>query len=216
MKKTLILALATVILAAGVVPALTGQDILNRIRRTYDRINTFEATFDQTFVWKFAGTEEEMSGRFYMAKPNRFRVETEVQTVVTDGRTVWSWSPATKQVILNDYDPRTMPLRPDNFLFTFPDDESVTYVGESRMDGQKVHTVDVLPKDPALGIASMRVWVDDGTWLTRRVTYISVNDDTTTYVLRDTRMNAGVPSSVFQFDIPEDAEVVDFRESATR
>ena len=216
MKRLLILILALSVGTSSIATALDGQDVMRRVRRAYDRVNSFQADFDQTFIWKLAGSEQQMTGRFLMAKPNKFRVQTEVQTVVTDGRTVWSYSPATRQVILNDYDPATMPLRPDNFLLQFPDEDQVTYVGEQRLDGKKVHVLDVLPKDGTLGITSARVWVDADSWMARKVTYVSVNEDTTVYALRDVQLNASMPDTAFSFRTPDGVEVVDFRASTSR
>jgi len=191
--------------------AITGTEVLQNIRRTYERINSFQAGFDQTFEWKLAATTQQMHGRFFMKKPNRFRIETDVQTVVTDGRTVWSYSPATKQVIINDYDPSTMPLRPDNFLFTFPDERQITYLRDEQLDGANCHIIDVLPQDSTLGIETMRVWVDNRTWTARKVEYASVARDITTYVLKEVIINPNLRDSLFAFSIPGGADVVDFR-----
>ena len=215
MRRQLLAALG-VLTALAAACALTGQDVLQRIRRAYDRVDTFQANFDQTFVWKLAGSAQQMSGRFYMKKPNRFRIQTDVQTVVTDGHTVWSYSPATKQVIINDYDPGAMPLRPDNFLFSFPDEERVSYVARERLDGADHHVVDVAPKDSTLGIRTMRVWVDGDHWLARRVQYVSFSEDTTRYALNHVRLNPRLADSTFAFTIPPGTDVVDFRTSARR
>jgi len=204
-------AIGGVLAAAALAWALTGPEILHRIRQTYERVNTFQAAFDQTFEWKLAATTQRMSGRFYMKKPNRFRIQTDVQTVVTNGKTVWSYSPATQQVIINDYDPATMPLRPDNFLFAFPDEEQVTYVGDERLEEADCHVMDVVPRDSTLGIEKMRVWVDSRTWTAKKVQYTSISQDITTYVLKEIQTNRSLPDSLFTFSIPQGTDVVDFR-----
>ncbi len=216
MRRVIQSVLAALLTAAAVGAAMSGRDVLDRIRRTYDRMDTFQANFEQTFVWKLAGSRQEMRGRFYMKKPSSFRIQTDVQTVVTDGRIVWSYSPATMQVIINDYDPDTMPLRPDNFLFRFPDDRRATHVRTETIGDTDYHVVDVAPKDSTLGIDAMRVWVDDDRWLARKVEYVSISDDTTRYVLNRVRMNPSLPDSTFSFTIPPGTDVVDFRASAIR
>lgn len=205
------ISLCGVLVVATLSWALTGAEIVQRIRRAYERVTTFQATFDQTFEWKLAATTQQMHGRFSMKKPNRFRIETDVQTVVTDGRTVWSYSPATRQVIINDYDPASMPLRPDNFLFAFPDERQITYVHDERLDGADCHVVDVVPRDSTLGIQTMRVWVDNRTWTARKVQYESVGHDITTYILKEIRLNASLPDTLFSFTVPPGTDVVDFR-----
>jgi len=190
---------------------ITGPEILERVRGAYERVSTFSADFDQTFEWKLAGVVQQMHGRFEMKKPNRFRLQTEVQTVVSDGRTVWSYSPATQQVIINDYDPNTMPMRPDNFLFSFPDEQHITFLRDEQFGGADCHVVEVVPRDSTLGIETMQVWVDGRTWTARKVQYTSVGNDVTTYVLKDVRMNPRLDDSTFAFTPPPAADVVDFR-----
>jgi outer membrane lipoprotein carrier protein len=215
-RNTLAAFLSATVALAAISSAMTGPEVLQRIRRAYDRMETFQASFEQTFVWKLAGSTTQMNGRFVMEKPNRFRLETDVQTVVTDGRTVWSYSPATKQVIINDYDPSTMPLRPDNFIFVFPDDQRASYVGSEQIGGSEHHKVDVVPKDSTLGIRTMRLWVNSRHWVAGKVEYVSATGDTTRYVLGDERLNVDLPDTTFAFSIPQGTDVVDFRASATR
>jgi outer membrane lipoprotein carrier protein len=216
MKRTLLICLALITAAVSANAALTGSDVLRKIRRAYNRTDSFQAGFEQTFTWKLAGSTQTMNGQFSMAKPHRFRIQTEVQTVVTDGETVWSYSPATRQVILNDFDPATMPLRPDNFLFLFPDDERVEYVGNETVGEETIHVVDVAPRDASTGIVSARVWVDEDTWTARKVVYVNVNQDTTTYILHDVVRNERLPEGTFMFAIPPETDVVDFRAASTQ
>ncbi|OQB39397.1 MAG: Outer-membrane lipoprotein carrier protein precursor [Candidatus Latescibacteria bacterium ADurb.Bin168] len=194
--------------AAG---AITGNEVLAKIRGTYDKVNSFQAAFEQTFEWKLAGTTQTMRGTFSMKKPNKFRIQTNVQTVVSNGRVVWSYSPATGQVIITNYDPTTMPLRPDNFLFVFPDERRTTYVRSERLSGEDHHVVDVTPRDSTLGISKMRVWVDGRSWLAKKVQYTSVSGDVTTYLMNAIQTNTSIPDSVFTFTPPPGVDVIDFR-----
>ena len=205
---------AAALLTAAPAQAVTGPEVLERIRRTYRDVNTLEAQFDHIFVWRLAGTTQETSGTFMMKKPSSFRIETEAQTVVTDGRTSWSYSPATRQVIITDYNPESMPLRPENFLFTFPDERTVNYGGQERVGERDCHVISVVPQDSTLGITTMRVWVDDDDWMARKVEYTTRDTNVTTYVLRNVRINPRLRSSVFEFETPEGAETLDFRAGA--
>jgi chaperone LolA len=193
---------------------ITGQEILEHIRDTYEDTRTFRAEFDHTFVWELAGTQDQMSGTFWLRKPRGFRIETPTQTVVTDGETVWSYSPATQQVILNDYRAESMPLRPDNFLFDFPDEERVTYVGDEELAGDDFHVIELVPQDSTLGIASMKVWVSPETWLARKAEYHSRDGNVTRYFLRNIEVNPSLSDETFQFTPPPRTETLDFRADA--
>lgn len=194
-----------------VVGALSGNEVLSRIRGTYDKVKSLEASFEQTFEWKLAGTTQTMRGKFWMKKPNKFRIQTDVQTVVSNGRVVWSYSPATAQVIITNYDPATMPLRPDNFVFVFPNERQTTYIKSERLSGVEHHVIDVIPSDSTLGIRKMRVWVDGRDWSANKVQYTNISGDVTTYTMNRVQTNATIPDSVFTFTPPRGVDVVDFR-----
>ena len=46
-----------------------------------------------------------------------------------------------------------------------------------------------------------------------KVEVLDVSDNQTTYLTKDLKVNVGIPDQLFQFDIPPDVDVVDFRTS---
>jgi outer membrane lipoprotein carrier protein len=191
---------------------VTGPEILKKVQKTYKRVSTFSADFDHDINLPMIGMHEKMSGSFTMKKPHSFRVESPTQTSVTDGKTIWNYTPATKQVIINKYSPESMPMQPDNFMFDFAKKDKVTYLGDSTLaDGTKCHVVNVAPGDKSLGITTMRVWIEPRVWLTRKVLTANADGGTSIYTLRNIKLNKRLPKNIFTYTPPEDAEVLDFR-----
>ena len=60
-------------------------------------------------------------------------------------------------------------------------------------------------------IARVRLWVDRKLWLVRRVEYLNLNDDVTTYELTDLKVDKKLDPSLFGFTPPDDVEVIDMR-----
>ena len=55
------------------------------------------------------------------------------------------------------------------------------------------------------------MWVDRKLWLVRRVEYLNLNDDVTTYELTDLKVDKKLDPSLFGFTPPDDVEVIDMR-----
>src|SRR5512142_548916 len=72
----------------------TAQDILNQVKKKYDTIRDAQISFTQAVKFPLAHVEQKASGTLVMKKENRYKVEMEGQTIVTDGTTVWSYSKA--------------------------------------------------------------------------------------------------------------------------
>ena len=73
--------------------------------------------------------------------------------------------------------------------------------------------LNLLPKDEDAFITSMKIWVDASSWLTIKVEQVDINDNVNTYIIGNIKENLQLEDSLFNFEIPEDCEVVDLRES---
>ena len=69
----------------------------------------------------------------------------------------------------------------------------------------------LVPKDDQSFIKSMKVWVEEGTWIIRKVETTDVNDTETTYTVRDVKLNSDIKDSRFSFTPPPGTELVDLR-----
>jgi outer membrane lipoprotein-sorting protein len=72
------------------------------------RVKDAKISFTQEIKFGTTGTEQSFAGRFYMKKGNKYRIEMEDQTIVTDGESVWRYTSINNQLIIDKYreDPR--------------------------------------------------------------------------------------------------------------
>lgn len=81
----------------------------------------------------------------------------------------------------------------------------------SSIDGRETYVIQGIPADKYL--PEMKAWIDTETWMPLRLEMHgpeSSFDMTIEY--RDLELNAGIPDSEFEFEIPEGAEVIAFDE----
>jgi len=212
MKLRIVPVIFAVVLAAGRLSAAdSAEDVLGRVRKAYDRIEDAEVRFTQKVKFALARIEQEVSGTLFFKKENKYRVEFEGQTVVTDGETVWSYSVTNNQVLIDRFKLDERSISPERILTAAPEDFVPTIVGREKIGRADVTVLKMVPHNPAMAIKSMKLWVNESDWLTRRVEIVDLHGKETAYIVNSIKTNAGVPDTRFSFQPPDGVEVVDLR-----
>jgi len=189
----------------------TADEILEEVRDRYESIQDAKLTFTQHVRFSLATVDQTVRGTLLMKKPSRYRVELESQTIVTDGETVWSYSRPNHQVLIDRFVLDERSLSPERILTTAPTEYTAALVGEEELEGSTLQVVKLVPRSQTGILASLKLWVDDHTWLMRKVEIVDVNGKQTTYTVHTFEVNPGIADSAFRFTVPEGADVVDLR-----
>ena len=220
LRSSRYLATAVVLMAcAGIaVPqskaSLTASEVLERVRDKYARVDDASAEFTQKVSLKYAKIEQTFSGTVAMKKGNKYRIESEQQSIVTDGTTVWVYSPVNKQVLIDSYKERSTSFSPEKFLLGLPRNFLATLVAADAAGPHTSYVLKLSPKAEASKVVkSLKVWVDDSDWSVRYLDYVDLNETRTTYSLKGIHFNTGIPDDRFVFVVPDHVEVVDLRTS---
>ena len=187
------------------------KEILENVRDRYESTTDGEIRFTQKVVFAMARIEQEVTGTLQFKKENKYRVEYEGQVIVTDGETVWSYSRSTNQVLIDNYKVNERSLTPERILSDAPDDFTPAYVGREKIGKTETIVLKLTPTDPKAMLKSMKLWVQDGEWLIRRVELLDLHGKQTTYQVHSFKTNAGIPDARFTYQIPADVETVDLR-----
>jgi len=190
---------------------LTIQYITERMQRRYEMIENVTARFSQKVKFGFSNIEQQFNGTLIMKKPNRYRVESEHQTLVTDGSTVWAYSPVNKQVVIDRYKENQNSISPDQFLLNLPANYYSSVLGKETLGGTAYVTLKLVPKDDRSFIRSVKLWVTEGKWDVGRILIVDVNETETTYGIDKLVLNSTVSDSTFSFSPPPGTEIVDLR-----
>jgi outer membrane lipoprotein carrier protein len=187
------------------------QNVVQNVQRSFNAMNDAVMKYRQIVLFPLTRQEQSFEGIVYMKKPGMYRIESEQQTVITDGTTIWSYNPFTKQVIIDTFREDEQSLTPDRFLFTIPDDFYTTVGEREDVDGQTLVNLRLIPKDDHQFVRSMQLWVDESAWIVRKAEVVDVNDNRTTYIVDEITINGGVDESLFLFKPASDVEVIDLR-----
>lgn len=189
------------------------KEIIRKVQKKYQELQSLKADFEQEFIWQLAGETQTIKGLLYLRAGNHYRIETDTQTIVTNGTTVWIYSEPDNQVIIDSIDKSEENSLPKDLLFHYSEEYEPELAGEQKFNGEKTYVLNLLPKDEDAFIMSMKIWVDASSWLTVKVEQVDINDNINTYIIGNIKENLQLEDSLFNFEIPPDSEVVDLRES---
>jgi outer membrane lipoprotein carrier protein len=210
-SRALLISLLALLLAPASALTEDAQDVLTRVRKKYDAVTDATLRFSQEVRFPLAGINQRLEGKLLLKKTNKYRVELDGQTIVTDGQTVWSYAVATNQVLIDKFKLNERMLSPERLLTTAPDEYASSIVGKEKVASTETIVLLLTPRSESSSVKSLKLWVDEGTSLVKQVLLVDVNSRETQYTVREIDINKGLEDSRFVFDIPEGVEVVDLR-----
>lgn len=211
------LTLIAVLVVASTVLGRTQDvdEVLSHLQKKYASLRDLYAAFTQTVRFGVTGATQSFEGKVWMKKGNRYRIEMENRTIVTDGASVWTYSDLNRQVFIDVFRDDPKAITPDRMLTDIPKNYVATLLERETIDGTKTHVLKLSPRDTRSLVKSMKVWVDPSEWLMVKVEVLDVSGNLTTYRIREVAFNGGLSDRIFHFDIPPDVEVIDLRPSTT-
>jgi len=187
---------------------LSGEQVIKKVQKTYDKLETLSASFRHEFVWAMVGESEISEGTMLLSGDNLFRYETDNQIIVSDGTTLWRYNLGSQQIIAENIataDPGSLPR---DFLFEFPKQFNVD--SSEELDGDR-YQLSLIPNEDGLGVSNVNVIVDSDIWITTRISFDDDAGNTTIYELLDVELNVKLDDAQFQFTPPDTATIFDLR-----
>ena len=199
-------------LLVSLVIAQDESDIIEEVQDLYEDIEYFSADFIQKEQFKLTGSENETKGKIYIKNGTEYRLETEDQIVVTDGKVVWSYSPHNNQVIVDNVKEGDASLLPRDMLFRYPKNYFSNLLKEEKIDASKYYVLKMTPKEDVHGyIKSLKIWVNTESYLINKMEYDDLNDNTSLFQIEKMDIKSELPDSLFIFNPPAQSELIDIR-----
>jgi outer membrane lipoprotein carrier protein len=186
-------------------------EIAAALQRKYDTIKDFSASFTQTYEGGVLRNKATESGTVYIRKPGKMRwdyTSPQKKVFVSDGRTMYMYFPADKQVVTNPVPSEDEAASAALFLMGKGDisrDFTARYA-----DGGSPDTY-VLRLDPRVRQAEydwLQVTLDRTTLQIKGLTAGDAQGGRSTFTFTNFKENAGLADKMFQFTIPRGTEVI--------
>jgi outer membrane lipoprotein carrier protein len=201
-----LLALSVGLFAAS--PAWAGeldQKLIESVEAKYSTVSVMKAAFEQTTKSQMFG-EEKSSGDLIVKRPSKMRwtFEGDSKQFVTDGKTMWIWSKADNQVIRYD-DVSSQASAADSILGSLDQLQELFEVDVVPVDVPG-HTLSLTPREEGQ-FKKVKLVLTDGLVL-EQVVITDAFDNVTELTFKDVVLNATVPDSAFEFEVPAGANLV--------
>lgn len=213
------------LLAAGVPPGLLAaaaakagpdvDEVVAKVQAICAKTQDLSARFQQTVTNRSLGAVREGGGSFMLKRPGKVRWEyekPEPRLFVTDGKTLWDYSPVDKQVRAQALDEVFSSRLPLAFLAgdcQLRRDFVIAAVDNAATRGSTSFTIlDLTPKRPEAGIARMLLEVNLQGYTVEKTTLFDAAGNTTVIALTDLKLNSGLSDQQFQFTPPAGVTVV--------
>ncbi len=214
LKGGMFVSILTILLILTSISAFAQENaskILSKVRATYDALESLSADFEKEYTWALAGETQALSGKLYLKKGDRYRIETELQTIVTDGKTVWTYSPEKAQVFVDNMEKSKENPLPRDLLVKYTSDFKSQYLRSDKLGEVECHVLLLTAREEEAFAQSVTVWVDKKTFVALQIEQRDLNDNITVYRLQNLTLNAKLADQLFTFTAPNDTEVIDLR-----
>lgn len=214
LKKSGILIIIFIILKSTSLFAfdIKADEIIKKVKDKYDDLKTFHAEFTQRSYWKLADNVHEQKGKVWLKGKEKFRIETEDQTVVSDGKTIWTYSQFNNQVIIDNLENSGDDIRlPKDIFFKYSEDYNPIYIQEEKIDNQDCHVLELKSKTEDIFIKYMKIWINVKIFVPIKIEQVDINDNSNTYFLSNIQVNETIGEKFFIYDVPDSVEIIDMR-----
>ena len=99
---------------------ITAEAITKKMQQHIDKVEGLSAEFSISTYMAALNQHRESSGQLYiLRKKSKLRLEQADQTIVSDGKSVWTYIPVNQQIIVMPAEASKAGIRPDEFLFFY-------------------------------------------------------------------------------------------------
>ena len=209
-----VVALLTVLVSAVPAMAQTLDDAIRGIEGAYGRMTDLKAEFTQTAFNKSLNQTIPATGKVYLKKGGKLRweyAEPTPQQIVSDGKTIWIYTPTLNQVNTGPA-PEALAGPAGSFLSglgKLREHFSVRLLNPAQpkdADGNVV--LDLTPKQPLPTLQRLILAFDPTGWRLRKAVVYDQFENTVTMQFSNLAINSGLEDKLFAFVPPKGVATV--------
>jgi outer membrane lipoprotein-sorting protein len=180
-----------------------GDQTLANVQTKYKSIHDFSADFSQS------GGGASMRGKVYYQKEEKYRIELKNMTIVSDGKTMWSYNKKQNKVVVSQPEESSKQFSLKKLLIEDPKNQKVEALKNEHVGGEYCSVIKILPQKKGAGFEYMKIWANDQS-LPRRIE-VSQGGIPMSFELSNYKLNQNLSGSKFTFTAPKGCNIVDIR-----
>ncbi|NPE27831.1 outer membrane lipoprotein-sorting protein [Methanococcoides sp. SA1] len=229
MKRTkvllVLLLMCCALFSAGCVDEqLTAEEIAEKMQQKNDLIE--DSSFTLYMTMSLMGQESVMEQDMFQKKEKMRSVtkqpaEQAGTIVVSNGDTMWTYDPQQNSVVVMEIPDLDLEINYGDIIAQYLNESDISFSGMKKIEGRNTFIMNLEPKEevPSAGpfTGNIKVWVDEETWMPLKYDMYDTDGNViVTVEVRNLKINSGISDEVFEFEVPEGAEVstIDMNEFA--
>ena len=215
--KTLLTVLVLLLIVPAPAPAQSLDEVVQGIEGAYGKMTDLTGEFTQTSFNKSLNQTIPARGSVYLKKGGKLRweyLEPTKQEIVSDGKTLWVYTPTLNQVNVGPA-PEALAGPAGSFLAglgKLPEHFGVRFLNMAQpRDAEGNVVLDLTPRQTMPTLARLILSLEPKTWQVRRAVVYDQFENTVTMRFTKMTVNGGLKDSLFTFVPPKGAATVPLR-----
>lgn len=187
-------------------------EVLEAMSKKYKAIPSFEANLTSALTNESEGVKDEFKGKITV-KGDKFRLALEDQEVINNGTTVWTYLPASKEVNVDNFDPKSDEVNPSKIFEMYKKGFKYLYMGEQADAGVPCDVVDLVPEKKDAQYFKIKMFISKKGKSVQSWTMFDRSGNRYKYMITKFTPNVKVDDGFFVFDPKKypGVEVIDLR-----
>jgi chaperone LolA len=209
-SKKYILIIAVFVCLASVSLAETDESavILGRLQQKYESLVDLRTDFEQSVYSGVFASVEETKGKMFLGKDDKFRIESDEQTIVSNGELLWVYSVENKQVTISQVAKAEDLVRPSDYLFSFRENYSTKMLADTSYNDIDCYRVKMVCDAGDEFIQEMTLTIGKRDMLTHEAKYVDINGNTVEITFENLQIDKGLEPDTFNFATPDGVEEI--------
>jgi len=189
----------------------SSQEIIQKVEQTLSGQKTVKAQFEELYIWKITGEQQTIKGDFTLCGESQFRITTDDQIIVSDGKTLWTYSKPTNRVIVDKIENTENDWLPQKLFLKTRKEYRNRLSGEETLRDRQYYVIEFNAEKDDLYVTQIKVWIDKETWIPHKIEQTDISRNRTIYTLNNVQTGQPIENKSFEFQIPEGAEIIDLQ-----
>lgn len=187
------------------------EKLLEAVINKTTSYSNFKANMAITMVNTEMNIDEKKSGIIYV-KGDAYRIEMEGQTIISDGKTLWTYLPDSEEVMVSDVEESDESISPTRILTKYNEDYKARFDPDSKYKNASVKAI-ILKATDGKNFDKISVTVNADKLSLESFSMYDKDGNVFTYQIISLEPNLDLPANTFVFDVNSypGVEVVDMR-----
>jgi outer membrane lipoprotein-sorting protein len=176
--------------------------ILDDVSKTTKAYKTITAEYELVVVNKDKKQVDKQEGKIEV-KGNKFKLEIPGNTIVCDGKTVWTYNKDAQEVTIKSFEPDAEEgLNPTNIFTMYEKGFKYKYDKEEKINNVTYHVINLYPtiKPEKKKYHQVKLFIDKAKKQVHEIKMLMKDQGTQTYTVKSMKPNENLTDAVFVFD----------------